>query len=290
MRVALRVEVNSLRGLREGIPNIMRLFHEYQVRATFFFPLGFADEGLSPHYVWRHRRTRGWGPLLQGALKPAGSFVDEATEQIVRARENGHEVGVFGLSPRVWARLGYLGEDRVARECETLWESVSSLYGDDDVPLATPEWQSSPALIADLRRRRCAYSSTTRGRFPFLPLLQGQDNQVVEIPTTLPTADELLASEGVNEDNVHEFLFADSRRLLPAGHVYAASAEREGLDLYPLLEKMLVMWRGQSGSIGALGDMLKEMDAASVPTHRVGWDTPAGATRAMAAQSLPVSR
>ena len=46
-----------------------------------------------------------------------------------------------------------------------------------------------------------------------------------------------MRSDGVSEDNAHEFLYAASRRVLPAGHVYTLRAEREGVELLPLMER-----------------------------------------------------
>ena len=290
MRVVLRVGVHSVRGLREGIPNLMRLFHEYQVRASFFFPLGIEDSGRSPAYAWRRVRRDGWQAMLRGTLLPAPDLSRGAANLISQARENGHEVGVFGMSPRIWASLGYLDEGRIAAECQALWDAALRHFGEDTVPLAVPGWQTAPALLRDLSKRYCSYTAMTRGKFPYRPVLQGQRTDVIEIPTTLPTADELLKMPDVNDDNVHEFLYAESQRVRPAGHVYAASAEREGIDLYPLMEKMLVMWRGQDSVGRVLGDLLGEIRVEMVPTHQVGWDMPPGADTAVATQSLEVPR
>jgi len=78
------------------------------------------------------------------------------------------------------------------------------------------------------------------------------------------------------------------RHLLPAGHVYAVSAEREGLDLLPLMEKLLVMWRGQGGSIRTLGEVLGGVDPDSLPHHQAGWGAVAGGQGQVAMQSIQV--
>ena len=55
-----------------------------------------------------------------------------------------------------------------------------------------------------------------------------------------------------------------------SGHVFTLSAEREGLRRLALLEKLLVMWRGQDGAVRALGDLLAEVETRSLPHHRIG--------------------
>jgi peptidoglycan/xylan/chitin deacetylase (PgdA/CDA1 family) len=113
MRVALRVEVNSLRGLRQGVPNLMRLFSEYQVRASFFFPLGHDYAGRSPLSTWRERHRLGLSALAYGTLMPAPSLGAEGKDLMATARANGHEVGLFGLARRLWPCRVY----RCPHEC-----------------------------------------------------------------------------------------------------------------------------------------------------------------------------
>jgi peptidoglycan/xylan/chitin deacetylase (PgdA/CDA1 family) len=289
MRVALRVEVNSLRGLRQGVPNLMRLFSEFQVRASFFFPLGHDLAGRHLSTAWRDRRLLGLSALAYGTLLPAPSLGKEGAELMAAARANGHEVGLFGLSPLPWARrLAHADASWVRQQCDRMWSSYLAFDGVTPSALATPGWQVNPTLFESLSERRFRYSSLSRGKFPYYPVLQGARSSIPEIPTTLPTVDELLQLPGISTDNVHEYLYAESRHLLPAGHVFAASAEHEGLQRLPLMEKLLVMWKGQDGAVRALGDVLAEIDLATLPHHQIGWGEVEGGRGPMAMQSIEV--
>ncbi|MCB1792364.1 MAG: hypothetical protein KDJ24_18805 [Gammaproteobacteria bacterium] len=290
MRVALRVEVYSLRGLRDGIPRLMRLFSDYQVRASFFFPFGRDLGGLMPLRSWRARRHVGARAALYGTLLPAPALMHESVRLMRLAHQNGHDVGLFGGAPAVWQqRLANAPADWTAAELAKAWEAYEQVF-DDDLPgaLATPDWQTNPALIAAMTPQRFRYTSMTRGRMPYRPILQGARSDVIEIPTTLPTVDEMLQQPQVDAGNVHEFLYAESQHVRPAGHVFTLSAEREGGDRLPLMEKLLVMWRGQEGSVRALQDMFKDLNADTVPRHQVGWARTDGAARYQATQSIEV--
>jgi hypothetical protein len=213
----------------------------------------------------------------------------EGKDLMAEARANGHEVGLFGLSPLYWSRrLAYADKAWTVQQCKNLWSTYLELGGLAPSALASPCWQVNPYLLGELSAECYQYSSLTRGKLPYLPVLQGERSVVPEIPTTLPTVDELLHHPGVSLDNVHEYLYAESRHLLPAGHVYAASAEREGIELLGLMEKLLVMWKGQHGSVRALGDVLKEIDLATLPHHLVGWGELKGCASAVAMQSVQV--
>lgn len=290
MRVALRVEAGTVRGLRQGIPNLMRLFSTYQVRASFFFALGRDLSGRRPLQTWRARRRLGMAALTYGSLMPAPDLAEEALCLMKQAVQNGHDVGVCGLSALAWA--GSLADadagwvhDQVTALLEVTARADLPL---NPVALASPGWKIHPALLGEMLPERFRYTSLTRGKRPYLPVLQGVRSPIPEIPTTLPTVDELLQQAGVEIDNVHEYLYAESCRVLPVGHVFALSAEREGLDRLELMEKLLIMWRGQDGALRALDDIAGELDAAMLPRHQVGWDTPQGSEVAMATQSVEV--
>jgi hypothetical protein len=289
MRVALRVEAGTARGLRRGIPNLMRLFSTYQVRASFFFPFGRDLSGRRPWQTWRARRRLGLAALTYGTLLPGPDLGGEAVRLSRLALENGHDVGLCGLSTLEWAyRMPHADADWVREQLAELLDVCRRADLSLPTALATPGWQTHPALLEELRPGRFRYTSMTRGKLPYLPVSQGVQSPVPEIPVTLPTVAELLRQPGVNRANVHEYLYAESRRILPAGHVFALSAEHEGLDGIELMEKLLVMWKGQDGAVRALDDVVREIDAATLPHHRIGWAAPDGGGFALATQGVQV--
>ena len=289
MRIALRVEVRSLRGLRVGVPNLLRLFSDFKVRASFFFAIGHDYSGRSPLRTWRESGWPGLRALAYGTLLRAPSLGKEGAELMAAARGNGHEVGLFGLSALDWERrLAHADPVWVRQQCEEMWRIYLALGGGAPSAIASPNWQINPALLGELTPRRFQYCSLTRGKLPYYPVLQGVRSAVPEIPTTLPTVHEMLRWPGVSAGNVHEYLYAESRHLLPAGHVFAASAEREGIEWLPLMEKLLVMWKGQDGSVRALGDALAGIDLSTLPHHQVGWGRVEGSDDPMAMQSVQV--
>lgn len=288
MRIGLRVDVGSLRGLRQGVPNLLRLFSEYQVHATFCLPVGRDFAGRAPLRTWRERRRQGLSALSYGTLVVAPAFDADGARLAAEIHNQGHELAVFGDSPSRWIdRVAHADADWVAERLDAIDASYLGA-AKHAAGLVSPGWQIHPALLSGLGQRPFTFTSMTRGRYPYLPVLQGVRSTVVEIPTTLPTADELLRQVEVTPDSLHEFLYAESRRLLPVGHVYAASADGEGLGMLPLMEKLLVMWKGQDGAVRPLGEILDDVDTARLPHHQVGWGRVPGNPGHVAMQSVQV--
>lgn len=289
MRVALKIDVTSSRALRVGVPNLLRLLDEYKVRATFFFPFGLDESGRRPLTTWRLRRRLGRAALFYGTVLPGRRFDADSRRLAGEARSRGHEIGVIGCSPAAFARrLAFADGARVDADIQCLLAACGEAPFDNTPPLAVANWQTHPRLVASLTTSRFRYSSMSRGRFPFYPVLQGQRARIPELPTTLPTVTEALGVPGVDADNVHAYLYAESRHILPMGHVYSASADYEGIDALPVMEKLIVMWKGQGGELQTLGDRLDTLDNTQLPYHLLGWGTIDGGVRHVAMQSLAV--
>jgi len=97
-------------------------------------------------------------------------------------------------------------------------------------PIATPPGCSSRLAITP---------PTPAARGPFRPMWDGVAIGCPQIPTTLPTLDEIL---GVHDNVVLHLLKRTSE---PADHVYTAHAELEGGRLLQIFEKLLLGWQAQ---------------------------------------------
>src|ERR1700724_2608370 len=82
-RVALKIDVDTFRGTRDGVPARLDDLAAAGVRAAFFFPLGPAHSGRAVLRIFRKRgflakmlrtnaaRMYGWRTALYGTLLPA---------------------------------------------------------------------------------------------------------------------------------------------------------------------------------------------------------------------------
>jgi peptidoglycan/xylan/chitin deacetylase (PgdA/CDA1 family) len=295
MPIALKVDVDTLRGTLEGVPNLLRLFHRFEVRATFLFSLGPDHTGralkriLRPGFFAKVRRTSvlrhyGLRTLLYGTLLPAPDIGRRAAHILRQVQAAGHEVGIHAYDHVRW-QDGVAQGNRAWTRAELILasEAFQRIFAQPARVHGAAGWQLNahvPALEAQLG---FAYASDTRGRCPFLPVVPGAARVCPQLPTTLPTLDELLGPD-VSERELHHSLYRQSRELACSGHVLTLHAELEGMKLQPVLEKLLIMWQSAGDELLTLGELAARLDLHTLPRHPIDWGEVPGRSGRLAVQ------
>src|SRR5450755_848846 len=100
MQLALKIDVDTERGTRLGVPGLLEILSKYEVPATFLFSLGPDNTGRAirrifrPGFLKKVNRTSvvkiyGWQTLMNGLLWP-GPHIGRYHGDIMRqAREHG---------------------------------------------------------------------------------------------------------------------------------------------------------------------------------------------------------
>ncbi len=277
MRIALKINVSSADGHSSSIPSLLHLLQEYKLQASFFYYPGRDDKN---------------GGLVKKAAAIFGKSAKtqmNPEESMLAIVEAGHELGLLGGDEATWKKqAAFADEDWTAHQLALSVERFEQLTGFPPNAFAAPCWQINAHLLTLEQRTGFRYASDVRGKFPFLPMLHNVTGACPQIPTTLPTLSEALLEPGVDLSNVHEYLYAESRQLLPFGHVFSIDAESEAREYLHILEKLLVMWKGQEGFIRTLGDIQAELNPEELPVHQVGWAEVTGHKEHLATQSLKV--
>lgn len=252
LQVAIKVDVDTWIGMKEGVPRLLALFRHFAVPASFFIAFGPDNSGKALrrifkrgflHKMWRTNAVRIYGvkTLLCGTLLPSPIIGDMAPELLRAVLDDGHELGIHGYDHVLWQdRLQGLGEAGITNEIERAIASYVKTLKISPQSFAAPGWQATDASLAVQDRQGFLYCSDTRGVFPFLPRMQGQTFQTLQIPTTLPTLDEVLGLDGMQGEQVNDVFLSQLRsdRL----NVHTIHAEVEGrtqLDLFASLLKHL---------------------------------------------------
>ena len=262
VRIGLKVDVDTLRGTREGVPRLMALLKKLKMDATFYFSVGPDHTGRALRRVFRKgfaqkvARTSvlkhyGLKTLLYGVLLPGPDIGQRAGDVMRGTYDAGFEVGLHTYDHVRWQ--DYVADASAAwtrTEFERALQAFERVFGFLPQSHAAAGWQINTHGLEFEREYGLAYASDTRGGPPFYPLLSEGVSDVVQLPTTLPTFDEILGLDGVDESNVADAMF----RLSAANasdpvQVFTLHAELEGMLLLPAFEQLLLKWRESGAEI-----------------------------------------
>jgi undecaprenyl phosphate-alpha-L-ara4FN deformylase len=279
LRLALKVDVDTLRGTTEGVPRIAALLRRLNVGASFYFSVGPDHTGralkraLRPGFLRKVRRTSvvshyGWRTLLYGTLLPGPPIGKRAGHAMRAVRDAGFEVGVHCYDHVRW-------QDGVARangawtrrEFTRALDTFAAVFGDATCSHAAAGWQLNPYTLALESEFALRYASDTRGTHPFLPAMGSVWGECVQIPTTLPTLDELIGIDGLTADGACERLRASARAATLPAQVFTLHAELEGGQLAPQFEKLLRGWLTDGFTIVPMCDLAASLKGTPVPRH-----------------------
>ncbi len=237
--IAVKVDVDTERGTRLGVPALARIFDELGIRATFFFSLGPDNTGRAlrrvfrPGFLKKVRRTSvigtyGMRTLLNGVLWP-GPHIGRRHADVMRAiRDAGHEVGIHCYDHIRWQDgLHRMRLAEVRAEFGRARAEFARIFGVATTSAAAAGWQADAHSLTVYDEAGLAYASDTRGSTPFFPAVRGQRFRTLQIPTTLPTLDELMGRPDFPDELLATHYFSLLHR--NAVNVMTVHAEIEGL-------------------------------------------------------------
>ena len=109
---------------------------------------------------------------------------------------------------------------------------------------------------------------------------------VVQVPTTLPTLDEMIGLDGCTPENVADRLLsqtANARR----DHVFTLHAELEGMAMLPVMERLITGWREQGYELIGTGQYVDGLDLDALPFCELEWGTLGGRSGTLLKQGSP---
>ena len=276
MRIALKVDVDTYRGTLEGVPALLALFARYQIKASFLFSLGPDHTGRAirrvfrPGFLSKVQRTSvtehyGCKTLMYGVLLPGPHIGRKAGHIMRQVRSQGHEVGIHCYDHVRWHDFVSKKDEKwTRRELERAIEIFREVFDAPPKLHGAAGWQINQYVPRLEEQMGFTYASDVRGYSPFYPVMHGIESRCVQIPTTLPTLDELIGCNGNTPENVHHAVLAASRELRPHGHVYTLHAELEGMKLLPVMENLLRAWQEREDKIVTLKGLYNNLDLDSL--------------------------
>jgi peptidoglycan/xylan/chitin deacetylase (PgdA/CDA1 family) len=280
-RIALKVDVDTLRGTREGVPRLMQMLQRRGLQATFLFSLGPDHTGWAlrrvfrPGFLSKVSRTSvvkhyGLRTLMYGVLLPAPDIGRVAAAAMREALRAGHECGIHSWDHIVWQdQVRHRDAAWTQQQMSLSWQRFGDIFGQAPTTHGAAGWQMNEVALRQIDAWGLAYASDGRGSGPYRPSAAGQPLSHVQWPTTLPTLDELIGHDGIAEGNVARALL---RQTESAGdQVYTLHAELEGGLLSPAFETLLDGWVAQGHSLVTLAGLHAGLDGAALPVRPLAW-------------------
>lgn len=269
--LAIKVDVDTDRGTRIGVPNLLAQLREFAMPACFLFSLGPDNTGKAirrifrPGFFGKVSRTNviglyGVRTLLNGTLFRA-PHIGQRNESILRrTRDLGFEVGIHSYDHFRWQDYVLsMSATEVAKEFGNAQREFERIFDVRAHTAGAPGWQACANSRHAYDNERLLYSSDTRGTAPFFPSVNGHVFKTLEIPTTLPTFDELLGRPEFPEEKIVPHYLSLLR--LDAPNILTIHAEIEGMAKQALFRDLL-RFLGEHVSIVRLDCLAKERLAA----------------------------
>jgi undecaprenyl phosphate-alpha-L-ara4FN deformylase len=296
VRIALKIDVDTDRGTRDGVPRLVSLFERLDVRATFLFSLGPDQTGRAVKRAFRRgfmgkvRRTSvlkhyGRKTLLYGTLLPAPHIARRRGSIMRDVASHGFEVGVHTYNHIKWQdTVAGADEAWTRRELVLARDEFAEVFSRPPVMHGAAGWQVNRYVPELEQQLGFQYASDGRGRGPFMPVAGGSVVNVPQLPTTLPTLDELIGREDLGTVGPIDHLFSLTDGPSVQDHVYTLHAELEGNTYLDSFERLLRGWRSRGVDLIDMAAYAATLRVAELPRCEMVEGTVEGRSGVLAVQ------
>jgi len=288
--ISLRVDVDTLEGSIKGIPALLRMLDRHHMQASFYFSFGPDNSGKAIRRIFRKgfiskmfRTGAGklYGPktMLYGTLLPAPIIYKKAKAEMRAAQAAGHEVAIHA-----WDHVQYHDLlDKKSHKWLQDWfqrahDAFESVFLTKAKGAVSPAWRCNDNTLEIQEQYRLDYSGDCRGFEAFYPIVNNRILSTLQVPTTLPTVDELLGRNGMEPESVNAHILNLIRD--DVLNVYALHTEVEGGALKDAFAVFLQGLKDNQIRIRTIADWVPELKAADPPSRvvtrceiegRAGW-------------------
>jgi peptidoglycan/xylan/chitin deacetylase (PgdA/CDA1 family) len=275
--IALKIDVDTFRGTREGVPRLAHVLTQVGAGATFLFSVGPDHTGRAikrvfrPGFMGKVKRTSvlehyGLKTLMYGVLLPGPHIGRRCRSFMHDIAKAGFEVGVHTYDHIKWQDgVARANEPWTRRELTLALDEFVRIFGRQPSAHGAAGWQVNAYVPALERELGFRYASDTRGVCPFIPLIEGAEVAIPQLPTTLPTLDELIGRPDLEGVDPVDHLLALTAEEAQRDHVFTLHAELEGGAYLQSFERLLRTWRARGVNLTDLATYAGTLDINKLP-------------------------
>ena len=210
MVVALRIDLESQKGIKEGVPKILNLLAKHDIKASFYLTMG-GESNLLDLLGYRKKipgkrkiNVFSKKELIRMILFPR-DFAKENKSILKRILGEGHELGIHGWKHRTWTRG--LEKINIEKQIDNSIKKYWLLFGKKPETFCSPAFRINKKVIQILNRKGIKIISDLEGEKSFkIP-----DTNIINVPITIKGKNntpiiEYLTGEGFNDEEILEYL------------------------------------------------------------------------------------
>lgn len=281
--VALKIDVDTFRGTREGVPALAEALAKRNIAASFYFSLGPDHTGWAlkrifrPGFLAKVSRTSvvshyGFPTLIYGVLWP-GPQIGKRLKSTIQAVSAKHETGVHCYDHVYWQdNVEHQTAAWTRRQFTQAFNVYAEIFGTKARAHCAAGWQFNQHLLALEDEYELLYASDSRGTEPFYPTILGKTYKTPQLPTTLPTLDELIGVNGNDVSGSIDHLLDLTQKPFDL-HVFTLHAELEGQQLLGDFLRLIDSWLARGVTFVTMAQAAANLTHTRLPTRALHWGT-----------------
>ena len=280
--IGIKVDVDTFVGMRRGVPKLLSLFNKCGIQASFFVPMGKDHTGWTVKRAFTRKgflkkagrvgviSTYGIRTLMHGLLLPGPEIAKTNVPLLNRILAEGHELGIHGLDHVFWHdHIKDMGKERTEKELHKACTVYEAATGRKPLSFAAPGWMVNAHALRFFEENGFVYTSNSRGTSPFFPEMGKDRFGILEMPTTLPTLDEVVGVAGTEIGALNRFYI---NALTDGLNILTIHTELEGNRWTGLLEAFLIRTLEAGFAYKKMIDVAAELrENGSVPASKVAY-------------------
>lgn len=294
--IGLKIDVDTYEGMKNGVPVLLDLLRQFNIKASFFVPMGRDHTGWTVKRVFTRKgflkkanrvgvlETYGIRTLMHGLLLPGPEIARKNRSTLKEIVVQGHELGIHGYDHINWHdHVKEWDEAKTSAILNHACREYEDLLGTKASSFAAPGWMVNVHALRFFENNEFFYSSDTRGSSPFLPVMGDSQINVPQIPTTLPTLDEVVGLAGYEPRLLAKYFNDLLNKDL---NIMTVHTELEGKRWAGFLKEFIRLSIGQGFTFKRLSDIAHVVRGNSdIPRCKILYDYVEGRAGEVSCQS-----